>query len=85
MIPISMMNFKMHIHLSHFIDVVANHDDHGTCIMYQIYSNTGHLPFQNGAGPSFYQTACAKNVVVEDFCLKMFVCHVDTDSKIAEN
>ena len=23
MIPISMMNFKMHIHLSHFIDVVA--------------------------------------------------------------
>jgi len=75
----------MHIHLSSFIDVVATHDDHATCIMYQIYSNTGHLPFQNGTGPSFCQTECAKNVVVEDFCFKMFVVHVDTDSKIAKN
>ena len=79
------MTLKMHIHLSHFIDVVATHDDYATCSMYQIFSNTGHLPFQNGVGPSFCQTACAKYVVVEDFGFKMFVFHVDTDSKIATN
>ena len=64
----------MYIQLSHFIAVASTHVDHVTCIMYHIHSNTGHLPFQNGTiTTSFFQTACAKNVVIEDFCLKMFV------------
>ena len=75
----------MHIQLLHFIDAALTHVDHVTCIMYHIHSTTGHLPFQNETITSFFQTACAKNVVVEDFCLKMFVFHVDTDSKMAEN